>query len=82
MNTPIKKWPFGLITACLVGLALVIQFIPQSSCEQLEVALDKQFFIQWASPNLLVVQAEQAPKQFSADNKEAACALALEAFKH
>ncbi len=70
--------PLGAVTLALLGLALLFQFWPVSSCDQLEGSMKKGYFLRWMPPSLMLITADKHNMTVNADSKELACAKILQ----
>jgi len=70
--------PFGTATLVFLGAALIYQWWPAPSCEQLEQKMQKGYFLRWLPPQLMLITADQKSLMVEAQNKQSACKLMIE----
>ncbi len=80
MIDPNRKSPLpaGVASLVLLGAALMYQWWPASSCDELEQKMKKGYFLRWLPPQLMLITADKKTLMAQAEDKPAACKKMLE----
>ncbi len=70
--------PFGTATLVFLVAAVIYQWWPAPSCEQLAQQIQKGYFMRWLPPQLMLITADKKSLMVEADNKQLACERMIE----
>lgn len=70
--------PFGLVTISLLAVTLAYSWWHSDACQTLEDQLGQGYFLRWAKPQLLLVNAGKEPMLIQSDSHSKACEMMLD----
>ena len=75
MIDPNRKSPLpaGVASLVLLAAAVMYQWWPASSCDELEQQVKKGYFLRWLPPQLMLITADKKTLMVQADDKAVAC---------
>ncbi len=65
--------PAGVASLVLLGAAVIYQWWPAYSCDELEQQMKKGYFLRWLPPQLMLITADKKTLMTQAEDKSAAC---------
>ncbi len=70
--------PFGTATLVFLAAAMIYQWWPASSCDQLQQKMQKGYFLRWLPPQLMLLTSDKQSIIVTAESKRLACAEMLQ----